>query len=63
MLRVSTDSGLQGHNSNVSVLTKGGFRGGGGNRGSVPPSFPKWSPPPPFEEIIPMKLNFIIRLS
>ena len=39
--------------------TKGGFKGGG-DRGSVPP-FPKC--PPFFEEIIPMQLYFITRLS
>ena len=40
-------------------VCKGGFRGGGGV-GSPP--FPKWFPPPFFEEIIPMKLYVIIRL-
>ena len=35
--------------------------GGGGTGGRSPPLFQ--SAPPLFEEIIPMKLNFIIRLS
>ena len=34
---------------------------GGGEQGVGSPPFPKWFPPPLFEEIIPMKLNFIIR--
>ena len=37
--------------------------GGGGTGVGPPPPFPKCPPPPFFEEIIPMKLNFIIRLS
>ena len=41
-------------------VARADLRGGGG-RGSVPP-FPKWFPPF-LKKIIPMKLNFIIRLS